>query len=384
MADTTRKTASEPPPTTTPLPPPDGAAEPPPFDALEARAFSLGRALVADHGVRLAGLLFDADEVLWDWLMDLSEMVRRPRWRWGQGGWDVGHREWVQVRPGMLGLLWGLHVECRAQGHDPRLRIWTNGYPYRLHAILEGAPALWPLLGLPDRREETLAGAPTLVFRSHYSEAVAALLCPARRAAFLTEASPETRQAVARHLRRHPFDPNLKLPALAALVGKTGLAEARVLVDDTLGNVVRFARAGGRGVHIAAPAPTVLRGRVPNTVWRAPGRALPRLAADLTPELGEALRRLCAPGEPSVPDGLRWIRIQRWEAPAASRNGASRHAPGATSDVTTGAARPFVIRIPDDRVRDQWIAPREALRRLLARPDTRATLADALCPEATP
>jgi hypothetical protein len=352
------------------------------FEAAERRAFDLGRALVAEQGVRMDRLLVDADEVLWDWALDFSEMIRRARWRPRLFGWDLGHREWVQVRPGVMGLLHGMRCESLERGLDARLRIWTNGYPYRLWRILREIPGAFELLGLWEAGSELdlglpgmdalLACAPTLVFRHDYTAAISALMEPARRQAWLAWVRPEVRRTLARHLLRHPTDPNLKLPALASLVGKSGLVGAGILVDDHIGNVVRFVRAGGHGVHLAARAPSLLGGRIPNTVWRRAASVLPALGADISEELAAALGRLgkgALPGEagngligPSEPT---WLCVQ----------------PRTGRESPREPAISFVIEIPDDRVREQWTLPRERLRALLGGPSSAMALARSIAPE---
>ena len=88
--------------------------------------YERGRALIAS-GVRLERILWDADEVLWDWLMSGVELLKILPRATMRG--DLTHSEWVVPRPGMLELLWGMRHESLARDLDPHMRIWTSGYP---------------------------------------------------------------------------------------------------------------------------------------------------------------------------------------------------------------------------------------------------------------
>jgi len=311
----------------------------------------LGRALVLEHGVRMDRLVWDADEVLWDWLMDFGELARGlPRYLMRP---DMGHREQVRLVPGLFELLTGMHVASREAGLDPYLRIWTNGYPYRLHRIAAHIPELHALLGLPDPPACTardLAHCPRLFFRGDYTRAVERLLEPDGVARVQQTWSPAARRALVRQLRHKPLDPHFKIPELAPLVGKHGFDGCTVLVDDLERNVWRFASTGRRAVRLAVRSPTVLGGRVPNSVWRRPREVLAKKRCTCTPGLAAALRRVFQPAGPRV------LRVQPTRVPPDE------------------PLRVFEIRIPDDRVRAEWIAPRKTLRRRLGNRATRRAL----------
>lgn len=94
--------------------------------------YEKGRELIASHGVVLREVVWDADEVLWDWVMDLSGMARAiPRLIKR----DLSHREFFRVKPGVFELIWGMHHESKERGEDPFMRVWTDGYPWRMWRI---------------------------------------------------------------------------------------------------------------------------------------------------------------------------------------------------------------------------------------------------------
>jgi hypothetical protein len=336
---------------------------------LGERMYAAGRDLVERHGVRLDALVWDADEVLWDWLLDFGAVVRglpaylrKP---------DMSHPEHVRLKPGLFELLWGMHHASCEQGLDPHLRIWTNGYVYRLHRMGARIPGFHRLMGVsPGCPPAELAACDRLFVRQDYTAVVQRLvrhvdrrgsredsreLAPggsnelARSVAAWPRAA---RQAFAEHLARRPFDPNFKVPELAPLVGKGGFSRSLVLVDDLGRNARRFVAAGRRAIHLQAPSRAVVGGRVPNAVWRRAGPALAAFSGTTAPALASALRRV---GDGA--GGSRWLRIR----PTAT-------APGEPPPLS------FVIHLPDERIRAEWIRPQQRLRRLLVSPRRRRRL----------
>jgi hypothetical protein len=312
-----------------------------PPSAFGAELYQAGQALVRDHGLRLDRIMWDADEVMWDWVMSLADVRERlPGFLWGL---DLGHREYVRLKPGVIELLLGMHRASLDLGLDPHVRIWTNGYPYRMWMLTRAIPALGTLLGPPHATPADLGAHPRVFTRLHYPEAAIRLLVGPDRDAAWADLPPATAAVLRRQLARNPLDSHLKIPDLAALVGKPGFAQVEILVDDRPANVARFAATGRRGVRVVSEAPSVLGGRVPNTVWRDPWGALEALATDVAHPLARALRRLAA-RDPGLALAVRGV------GPA----------PGA-------AAVTFTLDIPGDRVWQEWIEPGRALRRWLKR-----------------
>ena len=48
---------------------------------------------------------------------------------------DLSHREFFRVKPGVFELIWGMHHESKERGEDPFMRVWTDGYPWRMWRI---------------------------------------------------------------------------------------------------------------------------------------------------------------------------------------------------------------------------------------------------------
>lgn len=308
--------------------------------AYGARLHALGRELVRDGHVRLAEVVWDADEVLWDWLMEVRSMARGvPRL---VRGWDLGHLEVLRVRPGMLELLAGMQEASRSLGQDPWVRIWTDGYPWRIWRIAQEVPELVGLLGpgpapWPET-PESFAVHPRLFARPDYADAVAPLACSRTLSGRLAAMGASSASVLLEGLRTRPSDSSLKLPELAALVGKEGFTASRILVDDRGRNTNRFVRSGRCAVHVPSVLPRWLD-RVPNTVWSDARGVLARFAPRSAEAVAEGLRLLSLePGaaQVSVPSGL-----------------LSPSFPG----------RVFGIDVPGARIREQWVEPRRRVRR---------------------
>ncbi|TVQ99015.1 MAG: hypothetical protein EA398_12735 [Deltaproteobacteria bacterium] len=307
------------------------------------RLFQEGRALVLQGHVRLTTLVWDADEVLWDWLMVGSELARglgrlvRTR--------DLGHREYLRIRPGILELILGMQDASRTLGLDPWMRLWTDGYPWRLWRIADELPILAHLLGpgppgWPDT-PESFALHPRIFTRTDYAAAVVPMADPALRAERLALLPAPVARVIGNSLRTRPEDSSLKIPELARWAGKDGFEEALVLIDDNLRNTSRFVRAGRRAVHVRTEAPRLL-GRVPNTVWRDPRTALARLSAGHALAIADALRR------------------------HGDRDPGHHLSVAHPEPVTLYPHTDLELDVPDARIRAQWVDPRARVRAAFA------------------
>ncbi|MFH2006114.1 MAG: hypothetical protein ABI333_05975 [bacterium] len=323
-----------------------------PLSGYGERLYDAGRNLVAEHGVRLARLVFDADEVLWDWVVHLGRILRGvPR---ALFTWEIGHREFFRIKPGIFELVWGMRHESLARGEDPYLRVWTNGYPWRLWRIGLELEALGALVGPPAEGASTpedWASHPRVFYRPDYVEVALRLLDPAARAAALAELPERARYVLGRQLGERPEDSTLKMPELAGLAGKDGFAESMVLIDDESRNVGRFVASGRRGIQLAYPSYSMFGGRLPNTIWRDPWEQLAELSTAVAPLLVDALREVHREGGP------RRLRVR------------------STEPVRDYVHYDFTIDVLDSRVRKEWLVPRRRLQRAVrARGEARGVL----------
>lgn len=288
-------------------------------------------------GVTPERIMFDCDEVLWDWLMSMRQIVRGvPRAMLRRRS---GHREFVVVKPGLFEMLWGMRHAAEDAGLDPRVRLWTNGYPWRLHKLAKAIPGIAELVGLSaEATRDGWAFAETVFTRMDYAQGVSTLAKTAAREDFLDRVSDAARVLLSEHLERSPVDSTLKLPELASLVGKTGFSGVEFLVDDTGRNVKRFMLSGRRAVRVLSHAPR-LWGRVPNTVWRGAEDEVDALSNAVAKPIADALLELS--GEP---------------APASRSVGSSER-------VEDYPYCRFHIDVPHRQIRDEWIAPMRQLKR---------------------
>lgn len=314
---------------------------------LGREAYRRGRALVEEHGLVLDRIVWDADEVLWDWVMDAGRILRDVPSLLRR---SLGHREWMMAKPGVFELIWGMRHASIEAGEPAHMRVWTNGYPWRLWRIAREISGFAALLGSPaDDGPEGAADFrrhPRIFSRLDFIEVARRLVSPSIRRRELASFSASSRRVIDEQFQRNPYDSSLKIPELAALVGKEEFVEAEILVDDQPSNVRRFAETGRRGVRVVSDAPRVLFGNVPNTVWRAPVEALRELSNDLGGALADALQEVAGESKSDI---------------VSAR-------PSARPDSYTPLE--FTIDVPDERLRSQWIAPMRALKRGgdLARP----------------
>ena len=313
--------------------------------AFGRRAYDEGRALVADHGVRLDEVIWDADEVLWDWVMDASRMledfipslIRR----------DMSHREYYLVRPGIFERIWGMRHESLERGLDPHMRVWTNGYPWRIWRVAREIPGFAELLGPPARVDvdvhDSFIEHPRVFYRGDFAHAAERLLGELGNLEnFLHDVSREVVELIERQLADAPFDSSFKLPELAQIRDKPGFERADILVDDRKQNINRFIESGRSGIRVISPTPRILFGKVPNVVWSEPREVLERLIGDYTLGIAEALAAL------SSERVMGAVEVE------------------ASGPVDDFARIQFTVDVPDARVRDEWIEPVRQLKRARA------------------
>lgn len=316
-----------------------------PSSVFGARAYRAGRGVIAETNLTLDKIMWDADEILWDWVMDASEIFSHfPQAVFFQ---DIGHREFYLAKPGVFELIWGMHHESLDRDLDPHMRIWTDGYPWRVWKIAQQIPGFMELVGHPDHYNPPLsrdefADHPRIFFRTDYVKTAIQLFVKDNLSMFLKNLAPSVYGAVQRQLERNPVDPSFKLPEFAEIRGKPGFKEAEILIDDYRDNVYRFVSAGRKGVHAISHTPKIGFDFVPNTVWSEPKSALYSLAAKSSAlNIASALRSL-----------------------ARTRAPATRIANPA--ELTT-EYKPifFTLDIPDRILRSEWIEPVQNLKRRL-------------------
>jgi len=294
-------------------------------------------------------ILWDADEVLWDWLLSGVELVSIIPRATLRG--DLTHKEWVLPRPGMLELLWGMRHASLERGLDAHVRVWTSGYPWRMWRITREIPGFAELIGPPfdpgPDGPALMASHPRVFARPDYVHAMTRLLDPHARPGLLEAVRGPARSVLADHVELRPGHSGLKIPELATLAGKPDLAEADVLVDDQYDNIEWFTAAGRTAVHVISRAPRIFFNAVPNSAWW-PERAILQLAVSTAEAIAERLldadgraRTLVARGSPMRPE----------------------------------AARPFVIEVPNAVLQGEWIRPIRAMVR--AAKDASRALVDA-------
>ncbi len=316
--------------------------------------YEAGRGVVARSGKGLDTVIWDADEVLWDWALSGVKLLGSAH-RALVG--DLSHREWFLVRPGIMEFLWGMRHEALARGLDADMRIWTSGYTWRLWAIGRQVPGFGELLGLTPAWETqpaavavaALRASPRVMARLDFSDAMRTVYARETREPFLRAVDRRVREVIERQLATRPAHPGFKIPELAALVGKTGFGRARVLVDDTRVNVSWFAATGRGAVHVTSFRPTIGFGKVPNAVWGEPLTELQRATSDVTRGIAACLAMLGGAPAGGAATGL--VRAH------------------GTRQAVARAIAPFYVDVPGPVLWREWIAPGRTLakdaRRLL-------------------
>lgn len=304
------------------------------------RMYQLGRRLVLDHGLHPERLVWDADEVLWDWVIDAS-VLASDGYRYFLFG-DVAHQEHLRVKPGMLELIWGIHHASFELAIDPYLRIWTNGYPWRMWKISQEIPGFAELMGPPADPDcvDGWAEHPRLFTRLDYALAAAPLIDRVRREQVMLTLPPGSAAVLREHWRVKPWDSNLKLPELAKLAGKTGFSASGILIDDRRRNVERFVHSGRQGVVISHPRD--FGGLLHLNFSRDPRRYLQRGTTHIAEHLADALRRLAT--EPAL-----LVCAMSLEP------------------VLDYPLIDFTLTIPNEILQREWVQPRRGLKREMNR-----------------
>jgi hypothetical protein len=295
--------------------------------------------LVASSGLSLDEIVWDADEVLWDWTLDASRIGDGLEALWKR---SLAHREYYLVKPGMFELIWGMRHAALEAGDDGCMRIWTNGYPWRLWRVARSIPGFARLLEPPDRPSTSSPGEwarhPRIFYRLDFVRLVERWLDDGWPADWEEEA-PECRPLIVREFERDPCDSTFKLPELAEWYGKSGFETSEYLVDDHVHTIERFAASGRRGVHVRGETPRIGWGVVPNTVWRNPFERLIELSEGVAPAVATSLERLAATTAPA------------WRA---------ARPPGRPSDYPL---QTFHVDVPDGPLRREWLEPMRRLER---------------------
>lgn len=320
-----------------------------------AHCYELGRRLTETHGVTLASIMWDADETLWDWMMSAPRVLARLPGLLVKR--SFAHREYFILRAGMFELLWGMHHSARERGDDPWLRIWTNGYPWRLWKIAEAIPGMCELLGPPavEGGHDAFARHPRIFYRGDYVDAARVFTDPERRESTIGELPDAPREVLEAQLASvKPLDSTLKLPELAGIVTsdgepvKAGFGAIEYLVDDNRRTVDRFVASGRRAVRIVSRAPWAFFGRVPNTAWRHPMRLMRSMRSRIVETIAERLAAL-----------------SNTRPPAARDADNTRALPDDTPEHS------WTLDIPDDVLKEEWVEPMRRLKRDYARREPR-------------
>lgn len=294
-----------------------------------------GRELVAG-GLRLDALIWDADEVLWDWVMALSHIGRGlPRAVRMRS--LLMHEEFIRIKPGIWELLWGLHHESLARGLDPYMRMWTAGYSWRLWRIAQEFKAFEGLVGPPAAAmagPQSFVEHPYILTRTDTVHALQSVL-DGKGEDRLDDLS---RRVITSACDKGRHLAGLKLPALARAIGRDKFAPARVLIDDADRNSRWFAEAGGTALRLRHPAPHIFGGRVRNMVWRRPLTRLARTPGESANALADAL---WAAHQDGYPQGVRDV-LPRGEQRYDNLE--------------------FEILVPPDVLEEQWVGPMRSLK----------------------
>lgn len=297
--------------------------------------YESGRALVA-AGVTPDRVMWDADDVLWDWMMGMVNLTPRlPRLILFK---NMQHREYLVRKAGVFELLWGMRHAALERHLDPLIRIWTDGYPWRLWRLSEHIPGFATLLGVDAKDPKSFADSLNIFCRPDYVRALRVVWHQEHRDAWLSTLPELVRATVLEQFVVDPFDTSFKLPDLATLIGKSGFSRVDFLVDDAEKNMRRFIASGRSGVHVISKAPRVLFSRVPNTAWFRPNRSLVKRQSTVMRKVASALLELAQKplGFSQSVDAL---------------------------DPPVGVVpQTFFIDVPNVRITREWIEPMRALK----------------------
>lgn len=296
--------------------------------------YEMGQTLVRTHGVRLDTLVWDADEVLWDWVMPGGELALSV----GKAVvGNFGHTEWIAPRPGMRELLWGMRHASLELGLDPDVRIWTSGYAWRIWEIFHKAGGFRELLG-DGPTESHPSSHPRLLTRLDYVEGLEALFAKPQWESVLEARSEQARLAICQTFKRKPKDSGFKLPELAWFLGAKAFAKSAVLIDDSHSNIQAFHASERSAIHVRSVRPKAF-GFIPFTAWR-PEALLRSLTSPVALAVAHALIRVQAHTQPHVEEA--WMR----PVTPAERTSESPEIPEV-----------FRIQIPNAILWEQWISP---------------------------
>ncbi len=305
-------------------------------DELGAECWQAGYDL-ARSGLTSDRIMWDCDELLWDWCLQargsLKRLVKLVRQ-------DYTHRQYIRTKPGIWELIWGLHHGSLESGADGRMRIATNGYPWRLWRISRHIPGFCELIsdGANSEDYESWRDHPMLYCKPDYAEAARMIL---RGDVEIPQGSAGV--VIAEHVDVSPKDSTLKLPEMAVMVGKDGFENVDVLIDDSFHNIRRFARTGRVGVHVDVPAKRDRKSsrlpQPPNTIWKDPESYLDRVSTPLGPILARKLEES--------------LTVRSSEILVA-------HAQDA--DGREHAVFDFDIEVTGEIIREEWLEPMQKVR----------------------
>ena len=246
--------------------------------------------LLVKQGVRLSNIMWDADEILWDWLMSVQEIFSSPYRRFMLG--DVGHREFFRRKHDIFELLLGMHVASVKLGLDPYIRIWTNGYSWRLWRISQEIPCLIHLLG-PAKKGGKLPNLaadfehhPRIFSRKNY---VSAIMKIAKEGFSILD--PELQTNIVQQFKLKKFDSSLKEPDFARIIGKSEFEKVNILVDDKRENVDRFVQKNRIGIVVPNQTPHILYGKIKNIVWKNPWNGIEKMSKSTAESIANALEK---------------------------------------------------------------------------------------------
>ncbi len=302
--------------------------------------YARGRAL-AEAGLRLQHIVWDADEVLWDWALDgRRAALGVPKMFFKR---EYGHREWVRLKPGVWELIWGIKDVQDDLGDTGFMRISTNGYAWRLFRFAHEIPGFADLVGEPADAEVYRGwnGHPRMFFRTDYVRCMQELF--AADAEGEVEAAVSglngARELVLSHFQNTPFETSLKLPELAQLLGKPGFDDAFILVDDSGKNVKRFAASGRIGIKAVVPAKHTSK-IPPNVAFQNPRAHVRTLSNNVAIALAE-----------------------QFEV-ALEQRGESAFLVAESSNTVPSnyRATEFTVDIPSERIGGEWFQPVQRLK----------------------
>lgn len=311
-----------------------------PKSAFADELYARGRAL-AEAGLRLQHIVWDADEVLWDWALDGRRAAFGiPKMLFKR---EYGHREWIRLKPGVWELIWGIKDVQDELGDPGLMRISTNGYAWRLFRFAQDIPGFAELIGEPADANVYRGwnGHPRMFFRKDYVRCMQELFAADAEGRVDSTVADMNGAAdlVRNHFKDTPFETSLKLPELAQLLGKPGFDDAFILVDDSGRNVKRFAASGRIGIKASVPAKHSSK-IPPNVAFQSPKAHVKTLSNNVAIALAD-----------------------QFEV-ALEKRGESAFLNAESSDTVPSdyIATEFVVDIPSERIGGEWFQPVQRLK----------------------